>query len=61
MAAKQDRLAALSQLGVASSFIENLFLAIVAMLAIAGGIAFGLGGKEHAKTVLDYLSEELKK
>lgn len=54
-------LAALSQLGVATTFIQDLFRAVVAMLAIAGGIAFGLGGKEHAKHALDYWSKDLKK
>lgn len=38
--------AALSQLGVAVQIINALVTGFVAMLAIAGGIAFGLGGKE---------------
>ena len=54
-------LAALAQLGVASSFIQDLFRAVVALLAIAGGIAFGLGGKDHARQLLEHLSKELKK
>ncbi|OGE81045.1 MAG: hypothetical protein A2826_01300 [Candidatus Doudnabacteria bacterium RIFCSPHIGHO2_01_FULL_43_23] len=54
-------LAALSQLGVATSFIQDLFRAVVALLAIAGGIAFGLGGKEHAKAFLDHLSKDFRK
>jgi len=54
-------LAALSQLRVASDFIQDLFRAVVAMLAIAGGIAFGLGGKDHAKAVLDHISKDLRK
>ncbi len=40
--------ASLSQLGVAVAIINALVTGFVAMLAIAGGIAFGLGGKEYA-------------
>lgn len=53
-------LAALAQLGIAESFLQDLFRAIVVMFAIAGGIAFGLGGKDHARKVLDYLENDLK-
>ena len=52
-------LAVLSQLGVATTFLQDLFRAVVAMLAIAGGIAFGLGGREHAKHALDRWSKDL--
>ncbi len=52
-------LAALSQLNVAAAFLQYLFIAIVAMLAIAGGLAFGLGGREHAKRVLDAIEKDL--
>lgn len=38
----------LAQLGVNTLFLDRLFTAIVAMLALAGGLAFGLGGKEAA-------------
>ncbi|HLG25426.1 MAG TPA: hypothetical protein VI588_01360, partial [Candidatus Gracilibacteria bacterium] len=41
-------LAALVQLGVATNLIEILFTGLVAMLTISMGLAFGLGGKEHA-------------
>jgi small-conductance mechanosensitive channel len=44
---------ALAQLGVNTLFLERLFTAIVAMLALAGGLAFGLGGRDLAKDVLD--------
>ncbi len=46
-------IASLAQLQVATEFLQDLFRAVVAMLAIAGGIAFGLGGRDHAKKVLD--------
>ena len=45
-------LAALNQLGVATDLIRILFTGFVAMVAIAGGLAFGLGGKETAEKVL---------
>ncbi len=43
----------LGQLGIATQFVEILFTGIVAMLAIAGGLAFGLGGKEVARDTLE--------
>jgi hypothetical protein len=47
----------LNQLGVAQDLIRIFFTGLVAMIAIAGGLAFGLGGKDHARELL----EELKK
>jgi len=41
-------LIALSELGIAVVFSQTLFTGVVAMLAIAGGLAFGLGGKDVA-------------
>lgn len=52
-------LAVLSQLGVATRLIEILFAGLVLMLAIAGGLAFGLGGKDKAAQWLDSLDKEL--
>lgn len=46
-------LVVLNQLGVASDLVRILFSGIVAMLAIAGGLAFGLGGQGLAKKVLE--------
>ncbi|MEX2008056.1 MAG: hypothetical protein WD850_00965 [Candidatus Spechtbacterales bacterium] len=46
-------LAALSQLGIASDMINILTTGLVAMLAIAGGIAFGFGGQGVAKDILE--------
>lgn len=43
----------LSELGIAPAFMQILFTGIVAMLAIAGGLAFGLGGKEAASKAID--------
>ncbi|MBI2033445.1 MAG: hypothetical protein HYT10_03230 [Candidatus Levybacteria bacterium] len=53
-------LVVLNQLGVAQELIRILFTGIVGMLAIAGGLAFGLGGKEAAKDVLDDLKRNIK-
>lgn len=51
----------LNQLGVAQDLIRIFFTGLVAMLAIAGGLAFGLGGKDHAKEALDELKKKLSK
>ncbi|MEK7106364.1 MAG: hypothetical protein AAB895_03325 [Patescibacteria group bacterium] len=53
-------LAVLNQLGVASDLIKILFTGFVAMLAIAGGIAFGLGGQSSAKDVIEDIRTKLK-
>lgn len=45
-------LAALNQLGVATDLIKILFTGFVVMVAIAGGLAFGLGGKDTAERLL---------
>lgn len=54
-------LAVLSQLGVATDLIKILFTGLVAMLAIAGGIAFGLGGQNTAKDVVEGIRKKLNK
>lgn len=52
-------IAVLSQLQIATDFLHDLFRAVIAMLAIAGGLAFGLGGKDAAKRWLDGLEDDL--
>jgi hypothetical protein len=54
-------LVVLNQLGVASDLIRILFTGLVAMLALAGGLAFGLGGQETARGILKELKEKLEK
>jgi hypothetical protein len=51
----------LNQLGVAQDLIRILFAGMVAMLAIAGGLAFGLGGKDLAREILNELKKSLVK
>lgn len=53
-------LAALFQLQVAEVLVQTLFTAFAAMLAIAGGLAFGLGGKDHAQKILQQLESDIK-
>ncbi len=52
-------MAALIQLQIAETLIQTLFTGLVAMLALAGGLAFGLGGKEHATKVLNTLKKDI--
>lgn len=52
-------MAALVQLGIAEGLIQVLFTGFVAMIALAGGLAFGLGGREYASRILNQLSKDL--
>ena len=52
-------MASLIQLSIAAALVETLFTGLIAMLALAGGIAFGLGGKEQANQWLDELKKKL--
>lgn len=53
-------LAALVQLGIAGALINTLFIGLVAFLAIAGGLAFGLGGQGVAREILEKIRKEIK-
>jgi hypothetical protein len=53
-------LAVLNQLGVARDLIRILFTGFVAMIALAGGIAFGLGGQDTARAILENVRKRLK-
>jgi hypothetical protein len=44
--------AALLQLGIGTGVVQAFITAVFAMFALAGGIAFGLGGKEYAAHLL---------
>ncbi len=54
-------LAALVQLDIASSIINALVTGLIAMLALAGGLAFGLGGKEYAAHLINEFRETTEK
>lgn len=53
-------LIALDQLGLELEFIKILFTGMVAMAALAGGIAFGLGGRDMAKEFLEKVKEKMR-
>jgi hypothetical protein len=52
-------MAALVQLQIAPELIRVLFTGLVGMLALAGGLAFGLGGKEEASRLLNRLKKDI--
>ena len=49
----------LNQLGVAEDLVRILFTGFVAMIALAGGLAFGLGGQDTARSLLESLRRGL--
>ncbi|HDZ54719.1 MAG TPA: hypothetical protein ENI19_02830 [Candidatus Nealsonbacteria bacterium] len=51
----------LDQLRIGSDLIRILFAGIITMLAVAGGIAFGLGGKDVAAEILRDLKQKILK
>jgi len=53
-------MAALVELNIAKELIQIIFTGFIAMLALAGGLSFGLGGKEAVKTLLKDLKKKKK-
>lgn len=51
-------LASISQLGVAKDIINTLVAGVIAMIALAGGLAFGLGGKDYAAYLVSRLKDQ---
>lgn len=51
---------ALTELGIAREVVFSLFQPLVYMFAIAGGLAFGLGGKEAASRWISKIGEHTK-
>jgi small-conductance mechanosensitive channel len=49
----------LSQLGIGAALVQTLWTGIVAGLALAFGLSFGLGGRDHAAKVLDKVSSAI--
>lgn len=54
-------LAAISQLGIAKNLIDTLFIGFVGMLALALGLALGLGSKDLIKMALEDWYKSFKK
>lgn len=54
-------LIALNQLGVAVAIINTVITGLIAMVALAGGLAFGLGGKDFASGLLQKMKDEINK
>ena len=52
-------LTALFQLGIAPALIQTVVMGIIAGGALAFGLAFGLGGKEHASDFIEKMSHKL--
>ncbi len=52
--------AILIHLGIARDLLLALFYGIVAFLAIAGGLSFGLGGKEAAQKFIEDIKKKIK-
>lgn len=52
-------IAALLQLGIAADLIRILITGFVAALAVAFGLAFGLGGKEHAAAFIENMKRDM--
>jgi len=50
-------LASLSQLNIAPAIVNSIITGVIAMLALAGGLAFGLGGKDYAAHVMSRLKD----
>lgn len=51
---------ALDQLGIARSIISSAFILILGGVALAFGLAFGLGGREHASRYLTKMEDSLE-
>lgn len=51
----------LNLLGIGAFIVNTLFTGFVAMLALAGGLAFGLGGQKAAAELLEKVKSEMHK
>jgi len=52
-------LAALFQLGIGAIFIQTLFTGVIVALALAFGLAFGIGGRDAAAGFLNKMRDEI--
>jgi len=51
----------LSQLRIGESLVQTIMQGIIALIVVAGGIAFGLGGKDVAAEILQDLRNKLRR
>ena len=51
---------ALSELQIAGDYMRAIFIGLIAMLSLAGGLAFGLGGKDAAARAIEKVRENVK-
>lgn len=49
----------LSQLGIAPEIVNTAFVVVISAIAVSFALAFGLGGKDFAKKVLDKADQKL--
>lgn len=54
-------IAAVSQLGIATAVIDTLLVGVVGAVALASGLAFGLGGRDKAAQILDRLGRRAER
>lgn len=54
-------LIALNLVGVSSAIIDALFIGVIAMVALAGGLAFGLGGRDAAAQAIEDIKKSMHK
>jgi hypothetical protein len=50
---------ALSELGIATAFMQILFTGLVVALALGFGLAFGLGGRDAAARAVEKMSADM--
>ncbi|NTV44863.1 MAG: hypothetical protein HGA67_04235 [Candidatus Yonathbacteria bacterium] len=50
---------ALDHLGIAAFYMQTIFVGVIVMLSLAGGLAFGLGGKDAADRVIEKVRKEI--
>lgn len=54
-------LVALSQLGIASGFVQTIFTGLVVALSLGLGLSFGLGGQEAAAKLIEKVGKEISR
>lgn len=54
-------IAILEQLQIADTLVQTLYTGIIALLVVAGGIAFGLGGKDAAAEIVKDIRGKMQK